>query len=389
MSALFRDWLDSLRVYADRRIATILCLGFASGLPAPLVFSNLSIWLSDSGVSRTDIGLFALVATPYAVNFLWAPLVDRLPLPFLTRRFGRRRGWALLSQIWLMAALVAMSFTDPAQSLFFMAVAALFVTSASATQDIVIDAYRIDILEPEKYGAGSAAAIWGWHLGGTLVGGAGGLYLAAAFGWNIAYLLLSLAVGIGMAAILLSPAPPFRPPAETVKEEQRALGWIERRAGPAAGAVLSGLYLAVVAPFLDFMKRRGWLLILVFIFIFKLGDALLGRMASVFYREMGFDLVQIADVSKIYGLGANAIGILIGGFLVHRLGTLKALFVGGLAAALTNLTYSWLAISGQSMTIFTLAVVADNFTGGLAKIGRASCREREERTEDTREIKKR
>src|SRR5690625_777043 len=147
-----------------------------------------------------------------------------------------------------MAALVAMSFTDPAQSLLFMAVAALFVTSASATQDIVIDAYRIDILEPEKYGAGSAAAIWGWHLGGTLVGGAGGLYLAAAFGWNIAYLLLSLAVGIGMLAILLSPEPPFRPPAETVEHERRAANWIERLMGPRIGAALSWFYVAAVAP---------------------------------------------------------------------------------------------------------------------------------------------
>lgn len=368
MSALFRDWLSSLRVYADRRIATILCLGFASGLPAPLVFSNLSIWLRDSGVSRTDIGLFALVATPYAINFLWAPLVDRLPLPFLTRRFGRRRGWALFSQLWLMGALVVMSLTDPAQNLFLLALAALLVTTSSATQDVVIDAYRIDVLEPERYGAGSAAAIWGWHLGGTLVGGAGGLYLASAFGWNMAYLVLALAVGVGMLAILLSPEPPYRPPAETLEEERRAAGWIERLAGPRFGAVLAWLYVAALAPFLDFMKRRGWLLILVFIFVFKLGDALLGRMASVFYREMGFDLVQIADVSKLYGLGANALGILIGGFIVYRLGTLKALFLGGLSAALTNLTYSWLAVSGQSMAVFVAAVVADNFTGGLATV---------------------
>jgi len=368
MTALFRDWLDSLKIYADRRIATILCLGFASGLPAPLVFSNLSIWLRDVGVSRTDIGLFALVATPYAINFLWAPLVDRLPLPFFTRRFGRRRGWALFTQLWLMTALVVMSFTDPATNLFAMALAALFVTATSATQDVVIDAYRIDILEPEKYGAGSAAAIWGWHLGGTLVGGAGGLYLAAAFGWNVAYLVLALAVSIGMAAILLAKEPPFRPPAETVESERRASGWLHRRFGESAGEALSWLYVAAVAPFLDFMKRRGWLLILVFIFVFKLGDALLGRMSGVFYRELGFELTQIADVGKVYGLGANAVGILIGGFLVHRLGTLKALFVGGVASALTNLTYSWLAISGQSMTVFIVAVMADSFTGGLATV---------------------
>src|SRR5690606_37387338 len=267
----------------------------ASGLPAPLVFSNLSIWLRDSGVSRTDIGLFALVATPYAINFLWAPLVDRLPLPFLTRRFGRRRGWALFSQLWLMGALVVMSLTDPAQNLFLLALAALLVTTSSATQDVVIDAYRIDVLEPERYGAGSAAAIWGWHLGGTLIGGAGGLYLADALGWNAAYLVLALTLSIGMAAVLLAPEPAFRPPAEAMARERRAQAALDRRLGGSLAEAAAWLYGTAVAPFLDFMQRRGWLLILVFIFVFKLGDALLGRMSDVFYRELGFELTQIAD----------------------------------------------------------------------------------------------
>ncbi len=362
----FRDWLDSLRVYLDRRIAIIMVLGFASGLPAPLVFSNLSIWLRDVGVSRTEIGLFALVATPYAINFLWAPLVDRLNLPFFTRRLGRRRGWALFTQILLVAALVGLSLTDPGRDLYAVALACVLVSFVSATQDVVIDAYRIDVLEPEKYGAGSAAAIWGWHLGGTLVGGAGGLYLAAAFGWNIAYLLLAGTLVIGMAAVLLAPEPPGPAPLDRAGE-QRVDDALRDRVGSLAAAA-AWLYGAAVAPFLDFMKRRGWLLILVFVFVFKLGDALLGRMSGVFYRELGFELTQIADVAKVYGLAANAVGILVGGFLVHRVGTLKALFVGGLAAAATNLTYSWLALAGQDMGVFTIAVIADSFTGGLATV---------------------
>ncbi len=362
----FRDWLDSLKVYLDRRIAIIMVLGFASGLPAPLVFSNLSIWLRDVGVSRTEIGLFALVATPYAINFLWAPLVDRLNLPFFTRRLGRRRGWALFTQILLVAALVGLSLTDPARDLYAVALACVLVSFVSATQDVVIDAYRIDVLEPEKYGAGSAAAIWGWHLGGTLVGGAGGLYLAAAFGWNIAYLLLAGTLVIGMAAVLLAPEPPGPTPVDRAGE-QRVDDALRDRVGSLAAAA-AWLYGAAVAPFLDFMKRRGWLLILVFVFVFKLGDALLGRMSGVFYRELGFELTQIADVAKVYGLAANAVGILVGGFLVHRVGTLKALFVGGLAAAATNLTYSWLALAGQDMGVFTIAVIADSFTGGLATV---------------------
>jgi MFS transporter, PAT family, beta-lactamase induction signal transducer AmpG len=212
-----------LEPYRDRRMATLLALGFSSGLPAPLVFTNLSIWLRDEGVSRTDIGLFALAATPYAINFLWAPLVDRMRLPYFSARFGRRRGWALFTQLLLIVAIVVLSQAQPSADLLVVAAAVLLVTFISATQDVVIDAYRIDVLSPEQYGAGSAAAIWGWHLGGTLIGGAGGLYLAQVFGWNTAYLFLAAGVGVGMLAILLSPEPPFRPPVPTPSSTRR--GW--------------------------------------------------------------------------------------------------------------------------------------------------------------------
>jgi MFS transporter, PAT family, beta-lactamase induction signal transducer AmpG len=356
--------------YQDRRMVTLLALGFSSGLPAPLVFTNLSIWLRDEGVSRTEIGLFALAATPYAINFLWAPLVDRMRLPFFTARFGRRRGWTLATQLLLVIAIAVLAQAQPAANLFAVAIAVLFVTFVSATQDVVIDAYRIDVLEPERYGAGSAAAIWGWHLGGTLVGGAGGLYLAQAFGWNMAYLALAAAVSIGILAILLAPEPAFRPPAETVAREARVsallhrTSWLRGRLADAA----AWLYAAAVAPFADFMRRDGWVLILVFIVIFKFGDALLGRMSGVFYRELGFGLGQIAEVMKIYGFVANGIGVLAGGLLVARLGLFRALFLAGLLAAATNLTYSWLAMSGNDPIVFRIVVVTDNFTAGMATV---------------------
>jgi MFS transporter, PAT family, beta-lactamase induction signal transducer AmpG len=356
--------------YRDRRMATLLALGFASGLPAPLVFTNLSIWLRDEGVSRTDIGLFALAATPYAINFLWAPLVDRLRLPYFSARFGRRRGWALFTQVLLLGAIVLLSRAQPGVDLLAVAAAVLLVTFMSATQDVVIDAYRIDVLSPEQYGAGSAAAIWGWHLGGTLIGGAGGLYLAQAFGWNTAYLLLAAGVGVGMLAILLSPEPPYRPPVETVEHEARVAALFERVAWLRGGLATAAtwLYGAVVAPFVDFMKRQGWVLILVFIVVFKFGDALLGRMSGVFYRELGFSLTEIAEVMKIYGFIANGIGVLAGGVLVARIGLFRALFIAGLLAAATNLTYSWLAASGNDPLVFRIAVISDNFTGGLATV---------------------
>jgi MFS transporter, PAT family, beta-lactamase induction signal transducer AmpG len=356
--------------YRDARMATLLALGFSSGLPAPLVFANLSIWLRDEGVSRTDIGLFALAATPYAINFLWAPLVDRMRLPFFTARFGRRRGWTLATQLVLMAAIALLAQAQPAANLYAVAVAVLFVTFVSATQDVVIDAYRIDVLEPERYGAGSAAAIWGWHLGGTLVGGAGGLYLAQALGWNTAYLLLAAAVSIGMIAILLAPEPAARPSRDTLAREERIsalmhrAGWLRGRLADAA----AWFYAAAVAPFADFMRREGWVLILVFIVVFKFGDALLGRMSGVFYRELGFGLTQIAEVMKIYGFVANGIGVLAGGVLVARLGLFRALLLAGLLAAATNLTYSWLAMSGNDPLVFRIVVVSDNFTSGLATV---------------------
>jgi MFS transporter, PAT family, beta-lactamase induction signal transducer AmpG len=366
--------IDALRrllaPYRDRRMATLLALGFSSGLPAPLVFANLSIWLRDEGVSRTDIGLFALAATPYAINFLWAPLVDKLRLPYFTDRFGRRRGWALFTQLLLIGAILLLARAQPAADLLAVASAVLFVTFLSATQDVVIDAYRVDVLDPEQYGAGSAAAIWGWHLGGTLVGGAGGLYLAQAFGWNAAYTFLAAGIGVGILAILLSPEPPCRPSEETLAREARAaealkrIRWLRGR----LAIVAAWLHSAAVAPFVDFMKRRGWLLILVFVVVFKFGDALLGRMSGVFYRELGFSLVEIAEVMKIYGFIANGIGVLAGGVLVARIGLFRALFIAGVLAAATNLTYSWLAMSGNDPLVFRIAVITDNFTGGLATV---------------------
>ncbi|MEE4383152.1 MAG: MFS transporter [Pseudomonadales bacterium] len=354
-------------LYGDRRLATILALGFASGLPSPLVFSNLSIWLRDEGVSRTDIGLFALVATPYAINFLWAPLVDRLPLPWLTARFGRRRGWMLATQVLLMGAVALLATSSPGEALLPVAVGALCVSAASATQDIVIDAYRVEILEPARYGAGSAVAIWGWHLGGTLVGGAGGLYLADAFGWQAAYGALALAVLVGVAAVLLAPEPPRRVDADAAAAEAAGRALAGHLHGRSA-ALLRWLHGAVVAPLVEFARRPGWWVILAFVFVFKLGDALLGRMAGVFYRELGFGLDEIAAVAKVYGLTANAVGILVGGWMVARLGTLRALLAGGLAAAATNVVYAVLASAGRDSATFVAAVVADNFTGGLATV---------------------
>lgn len=361
-------WKAVLAPYLTPRMLTLLALGFASGLPAPMVFSNLSIWLRDEGVSRTDIGLFALAATPYAINFLWAPLVDRLQLPFLTRYFGQRRGWALFTQLWLLVAILWMSLSDPGEQLLMMALAVLLVTTASATQDIVIDAYRIDILDASRYGAGSAVAIWGWHIGGTLVGGAGGLLLAQAFGWAVAYQVLAAAVLVGMVAILLSPEPQRAMVATLDARQQTLARGLQARFGHRRAGMLAWLQVAVVAPFAEFLRRDGAWLVLAFVFVFKLGDAMLGRMSGVFYRELGFSLEDIAEVSKLYGFAANMMGVFLGGLLAARIGILRTLFVSGLATAGTNLLYALLAVAGQQKSMLIIAVVADNFTTGLVTV---------------------
>ena len=347
------SYRESLRLYLNGPVLRVLMLGFASGLPSPLLFSNLSIWLRDGGVSRTDVGLFALVATPYALNFLWAPLLDRAPLPGL-RRLGQRRSWLVLCQGLMALSLLLMSqnrFDAGAtpESLGLLALLALLLATASATQDVVIDAFRIESLGPDRQGAGAAAAIWGWHLGGTLVGGAGGLMLAEALSWSTAYGVFALVMGGALGLTLLSPEPPSPP-----RPEARGLG--------------DQLRVAFFLPLKAFTRREGWALILIFLFVFKLGDALLGRMASVFYRELGFSLGEIAAVAKVYGLSANFVGIAVGGVLVARLGLYRALFAGGLAAAATNLGYAALAHLGQASLPFTIAVILDNFTGGLATV---------------------
>ncbi len=365
---LFPNPASRLKGYFSRRMLTLLALGFASGLPAPLVFSNLSLWLRAEGVSRTDIGLFALAATPYAINFLWAPLIDRLRLPWLTDALGQRRAWILLSQLLLMPAILWMALTSPADHLFMMAVATLMVTTVSATQDIGVDAYRIDVLEADQLAAGSSVAIWGWHLGGTVIGGAGGLYLAHAYGWSVAYQVLALAVLIGIVATLLGPRPAVRVTAAISDEEARTRASFAQTMPPRRAAVMAWLHNAVIAPFAEFARRDAWVLILAFIFLFKFGDAMLGRMSGVFYQELGFELDEIADVAKLYGFAANMLGVMAGGLLAHRLGFLRALFVAGLLAAATNLTYSALAMVGQERWMLMIAVISDNFTGGLVTV---------------------
>ncbi len=338
-------WRQTLRVYGNRRQVVIFLMGFSSGLPLLLGFSTLSYWLAKEGVGLALIGGLLTVSTPYSLKFLWAPAIDQLCLPLLTRVFGRRRGWALAIQALLMVAIVALGAGDPADGLLYMATMAVVVAFLSASQDIVIDAYRIEILDDHEQGAGAAMTQAGYRVG-LLVAGAGALGLADYLAWFWVYSIMAGLVAIGMIAVIIAPEP------ETYREAPAA----------APGARLRR---AVIEPFNEFLRRRGALAILAFVVLYKYGDAVAGAMANPFYFQIGFTGVEIAGVTKAFGVAATLVGVFAGGALVVRAGVFAALLIGGILQAVTNLIFAWLAAAGPDLALLALAVGADNFTGGL------------------------
>lgn len=359
-------WLAALAVYRDWRILAIVLLGFSSGLPLALTGSTMGVWLTESGVSKTSVGLFTLVTVPYTLKYLWAPLVDRLPLPWLTRRFGRRRGWALLAQGAVMVAIVAMGTSAPQTDPWWTALFALLVAFASASQDIVIDAWRVEILDPPQYGAGAATVVLGYRLG-MLSSGAGALYLAESLPWSQVYGLMALLVLVGMLTILAVREPDMDADSR-VKEDAAGRALLARMPAVAQRTrpLLLWLYGAVVAPFAQFMTRPAWAGLLLFIAVYKLGDAMAGIMAAPFYLELGFSKSDIAGVTKVFGLVATLAGGLMGGAVVARFGVWRALLVCGIAQMLSNLMYVLLAIVGHSLPILMLTIAVENMTGGMA-----------------------
>lgn len=360
-------WRQALAVYQDRRIAAILVLGFASGLPLALTGSTLGLWLVESGVSKTAVGLFTLVALPYTLKFLWAPVIDRLPLPFLTARLGRRRSWILLTQGLVMAAILAMATTTPAHEPWWTALFALLLTFCSASQDIGIDAWRVEILERSQYGAGAATVVLGYRFG-MLTSGAGALYLAEVLPWPQVYGLMAGVMVIGSVCVLLMPEPEAPPPPEEEAAFARRLGQHWPHLSRRGHAVLVSLHGAVVAPFLQFSHRRHWAVLLLFIALYKLGDVMAGLMAGPFYLELGFAKAEIASVSKVFGLVATISGGLLGGVVVRQLGIRRALLACGVLQLLSNFMYALLALTGYSLPMLTLVIGVENLTGGMATI---------------------
>ena len=364
-----RSWREAWAVYAHPRIAAMACLGFSAGLPFLLVFSTLTAWLSAAGVSRTAIGLFTWVGITYSVKVLWSPVVDRLELPLLHRLLGRRRSWIFVAQLAIAGGLIGMAGTDPATELMRMALFAVLVAFGSATQDIAIDAWRIEAAPPDRQAAMAATYVFGYRIA-LLTAGAGALHIASFMSWSGVYLCMAALVGIGVLAVLASREPDTRLPRDTVFLEARVQAFMNRSAHLPAGVrtAMGWLIGAVVCPFVDFFARNGRmaLVILAFIGLYRVTDITMGAMANPFYLELGFTLAQIANVSGIYGVAMTIAGGVLGGVLVPRYGVMRVLLAGAILAAVTNLLFAGLALLGPKLWMLMITISADNLAGGLA-----------------------
>jgi len=343
---------EAFMVYMERRLLIVFAMGFASGLPLLLTMSTLQIWMTEAGVSLTAVGLFALAGTPYTLKFFWAPLIDRLPVPLLSRRLGRRRSWMIVIQLGLMGAILGLGFSDPAAGPLYTAAFAVAVAFFSASQDIVIDAYRIEILDPAQQGAGAAMTQAGYRFG-LIAAGAGALYLAdITANWSIVYAAMALLVLVGMVAALLAPVP-----SDDAHQDAAAI-----QTKPLFRSML-------IDPFQEFLTRNSAstaLAMLAFILLYKFGDAFAGSMANPFFIKIGFTKIEIANASKIFGVFATLGGVFLGGVLVKQYGVLNTLLWCGILQMFSNLMFAALAIVGHDVGFLYLTVGVENFTGGMA-----------------------
>lgn len=352
-------------VFVDKRVLIVLLLGFSSGLPLALSGSTLLLWMKDVGVDLGTIGLFALVGVPYTIKFLWAPIVDAFGVPVLSKALGHRRGWLVLSQILLMAAILLLGFQDPLKAPLMVALAALIVAAASATQDIVIDAFRVEYLPTDAQAAGMAYFVAAYRVG-MLVSTAGAVALVAyleyrgvnrSLVWGYGYVAMAAFVLIGMAAALLADEP-----REKEREaEAEALG--ERTGNP-----LARFFRAAYDAFADFLSKKDALLILLFVVLYKLTDTFAGVMTGPFVLAIGFDKASYAAIIKGVGLIASLLGGIAGGLLARAMPLSRALMAAGILQALANFAFSWQAWLGVNHAALTLAISTENFTSAMGTV---------------------
>ncbi|MFL0806114.1 MAG: AmpG family muropeptide MFS transporter [Oceanobacter sp.] len=373
-SRSFRAWLQEARhIYTRKPVVAISLLGFGAGLPFLLVFSTLAAWLRDAEVERTTIGFFAWVGITYSIKVFWAPVVDRFGLPFLSRRLGQRRSWILFGQLGVAAGLVWMSGLNPQTDLWWIAAAALLVAFSSSTQDVALDAFRIESVDDSLQGAMSASYIFGYRVA-LLVSGAGALYMADWYSWSAAYLSMAALMVVAVLTLLWSDEPKHL---NTEQRSQNDADMIDRLFGrpmnllqrPAWQRWLLG---AVICPVLEFFQRNGWfaLLILAFIAVFRLSDITMGVMANPFYLDLGYSKSDIASIAKLFGFFMTIAGSALCGVMVVKWGLYRPLLLGAVLVAVTNLLFAVMALgySGERPPLSWLAIVisADNLSGGIA-----------------------
>jgi MFS transporter, PAT family, beta-lactamase induction signal transducer AmpG len=368
-----------LRMFLDRRVAFIFALGFASGFPWSIIGKIFGYWLSSAGMTRADIAILGGVAMIYALNFLWAPLLDRVRLPWLCRRFGQRRGWILLTQVGIAVGALALALVGLAHGPMMIAVAAAFIVISGATQDVSIDAYRIESIpreEGRKMAAGASAATAGWWTGAGLPGAVAFIIAGRTEEWFLAFGFLAICA-LGLILItLLVPEP--ESPREQVQAEDEARVRRLLLATPGGGRtrqIEAWLIVTVFQPFVEFFRRNGLYLalaILVFAFIFKIGEAFLGRMAPVFYQEIGFSPEQVGWVSGVFGWFTMVCFVFLSGMINVRLGIFRGLMISGIVMALANLNYAVIAMIGPNLQMFIFAEVVDNLTTAFSTVAYVS-----------------
>lgn len=339
--------------YLQEKVVVIFALGFSGGLPFPLVYSTLTYWLNEADIEKSTITTFAWVGFAYAFKFLWSPLVDRLHLPILTRALGRRRAWLLLSQVLIGLSIATLSVMDPAQAIGAFAFVAVAVAVSSATQDMAIDAYRIECAEEHMQGLLAAAYQYGYRIA-MIVGGAGALYIADFMSWTIAYQAMAACMVVGVATTLLCREPVVPEAAGDGRIFDEGFGrWFVA---------------SVVTPFVDFFRRYGVfaLTMLAFIALYRISDYVLGILANPFYDDIGFTKSEVASVAKLYGLWIALVGIAGGGVAVLKLGPAKSLILSATLIAVTNLFFVYLAYAGPDIPALILTISFDNFAQGFS-----------------------
>jgi PAT family beta-lactamase induction signal transducer AmpG len=355
------SWREAWAVYLQPRVLIVLLLGFSSGLPLALSGSTLLVWMRESGVDLRTIGLFALVGTPYTLKFIWAPLVDALHVPIFTRAFGRRRGWLVFSQLLLIGAILLLALTDPVRSPLFVALGALLVATMSSTQDIVVDAFRVESLPESEQAAGMASYVAAYRIG-MLVSTAGVLFLVSAFedtgigrssAWMWGYVAMAAMVLIGTVTALAATEP-----GQSARAEAATRG----------EAAFSRIMHAAMGAFSEFLVRKHAWAVLAFVVLYKLTDAFSGTMTAPFVIDLGYTRNDYAAIVKGVGLAATLIGGFAGGYVARRYSLAASLWIGGVLQALSNLAFCGLAFVGVNQWALAVAITAENFTGAIGTV---------------------